>query len=375
MAIWLLVFGTGTVLVRAGLAVLACGSVRDRDVGQTALRSAADVAAATLAFWAVGASLLLGPRGGFVSFDHTLVLAGPVDSADGAATEFYHWAVALVGGAVVSAAVAGRGRFAVGVVASAVLAGVVYPVVGHLVWFGWLRTQNVIDFGGALAVHLPAAVFALVGAVAVGARGDRDEGTPAVSAVAVGVALTAVGWLPYLVGGGVAHPTDFNPGEPLELAVTALNTAVAAATGLAGGLAYGRWRLGRADVWCAASGLLGGLVAVTAACDAVGSREAAAIGLVAGFAVPAAARLLRRRIGLDDPAGLVAVHGVGAIWGVLAAALFASGTRPRDHLQLAFVQVLAVAVVVVLSTAAAAVTFGLLRLTGPFRPAVADPRP
>ncbi len=84
--------------------------------------------------------------------------------------------MAIVGGAVVTAAVTGRARRYVGPVASAVLAGVVFPVVGHLVWFGRLRAMNVIDFGGALPVHLPAAVFAAVAVAVVGSRATATPG-------------------------------------------------------------------------------------------------------------------------------------------------------------------------------------------------------
>ncbi len=375
MAIWLLFFGALTVLVRAGLTILTGGVLRPADVADALLAAAADTAAAALAFWAVGAAFLFGRNGDLLAFDTNLVLT---QANEVAGTEFFHAAVAIVGGAVVTSAVAGRTRSHVGPVAAAVLGGIVFPVIGHLVWSGRLAGMNVLDFGGALSVHLPAAIFAAVAVAAVGSRADADPGPSSAeraSVVAIGTVLAAAGWLPYLMGSVYAHKNGFNSMSSnaeagLALATTAMNGLLAGAAGLVGGLAYGRSRHGRADLFAAYTGLLGGLVAITPACVAVGNVGAVMIGGVAGALVPAAAGLMRRAR-LDDPVGLVAVHGVGAVWGTLAAAMFAAGLAGGQswirHFQLLAVQSLAVAVSVVISAAAAAATFGVLRLIGPLR--------
>ena len=377
MAIWLLVFGVATVLVRAGLTLVVGGAARPREAADALLRAGAETAAAVLAFWAIGAPLLLGRHHPLLAFDPGLVLS---QSPDSAATEFFHAVVATIGGAVVAGAVLGRARFHVSVVAAAVLGGVVFPVVGHLVWFGYLRQLNVIDFGGATAVHLTAAVFAAVGVAAVGSRPGHYAGGVAVAPrpvedlplMAAGVGLVAVGWFPYLLACVLAHGTDLNPMDSpavagRALAWAAMNVALAAAGGVAGGLAYGRARYGRADLASAATGLLGGLVAISAAAFAVDNLGAVMIGAVAGGLVPAAAGFMDRRARLDDPAGLIAVHGVGAVWGLIAAALLAAGQSTIAHFQLLAVQSLAVAVTVVVAAAAAAATFALLRMAGPTR--------
>jgi Amt family ammonium transporter len=381
LLIWLLVFGVGAVLVRAGLALRTAAAVRPADVGDALLRSGAEAAAAVLAFWAIGAPLLFGRQAnGFLAFDPTLIGS---QAAESAATEFFHAVVATVGGAVVGGAIAGRARFHVSVVASAVLGGVVFPVVGHLLWFGYLRRINVVDFGGATAIHLTAGVFAAVAVAMVGSRpgrygsGNAGAEPPALDRLpvaAVSVALLAVGWLPYVLGSLIAHPTEMDlmatPADAARaLAWTAMNTALAAAGGLAGGLAYGRLRHGRAELPSTSLGLLGGLVAITAGCVAVGNLGALMIGLVAGGLVPAAAGVMDRRARLDDPVGAVAVHGVGAIWGMLAAAAFAADQSTIAHFQLLAVQSLALAVTLTVSAVAAGVTFGLLRGVGPLRAA------
>ncbi len=378
MAIWLLVFGVAAVLVRVGMTLLVGGSVRPAHVGETLLRSFAETAAAGLAFWAVGAPLLLG-RGPFLAFDLGLVMT---QSADQPGLAFFHTLLATFGGAVIAGAIAERSRFHVSVVACAVWGGIVFPMVGHLVWFGWLRQLNVIDFGGASAIHLTAALFAAIGVAAVGSRPGRYAGGVAVvprpieglSMVTAGVALVVVGWTPYLLASLLVHPTDFNPLSTAALAVpalavTAMNALVAALAGGVGGMVYGRLRYGRADLVSAYTGMLGALVAISAACVAVGSLGAVMIGGVAGWLVPAAAGFMDRRARLDDPAGLVAVHGFGGAWGMLAAAMFAAGQSPIDHLRLLAVQALAVVIAMTAAAVAAGVTFGLLRLVRPLRQA------
>ncbi len=62
MAIWLLIFGVRTVLVRAGLTLLTAGVVRPADAADALLAAAADAAAAVLAFWAVRGRPPVRPR-------------------------------------------------------------------------------------------------------------------------------------------------------------------------------------------------------------------------------------------------------------------------------------------------------------------------
>jgi Amt family ammonium transporter len=70
------------------------------------------------------------------------------------------------------------------------------------------------------------------------------------------------------------------------------------------------------------NGALGALVAITAASGFVAPWAALAIGagsgVIAVFGVIAV-----ERVGIDDPIGAVAVHGMSGVWGTLACGLFA----------------------------------------------------
>ena len=92
---------------------------------------------------------------------------------------------------------------------------------------------------------------------------------------------------------------------------------------------FGKYRYGKPDVILTIMGLLGGLVAVSAAAGHIGSRAAVLIGVVAGLVVPIAVVWIDLLAHLDDPAGVIAIHGVGGAWGTIAVGLLLPGTiRP-----------------------------------------------
>jgi len=64
-------------------------------------------------------------------------------------------------------------------------------------------------------------------------------------------------------------------------------------------------------------------VAITPAAGFVGPVPAIIIGIVAGI-ICCFAMMMKSRFGYDDALDVVAVHGVGGIWGALATGLFAT---------------------------------------------------
>ena len=136
----------------------------------------------------------------------------------------------------------------------------------------------------------------------------------------------------------------FNPGSTLGVATgghvgffgyVALTTNLAAAAGGVGGICVAWLVLRKPDVSMMLNGVLAALVAVTAACGFVAPWAAVVIGFVAA-AIAVVAVPLVERLGIDDPIGAVAVHGLAGVWGTLATGLFAVpalaanlGDRPR----------------------------------------------
>src|SRR5207237_2146155 len=78
----------------------------------------------------------------------------------------------------------------------------------------------------------------------------------------------------------------------------------------------------KSDVSMMLNGVLAALVAITAACGFVAPWAAVLIGLVSGV-IAVVGVLFVERIGIDDPIGAVAVHGMSGVWGTLATGIFA----------------------------------------------------
>src|SRR5256714_13014234 len=81
-------------------------------------------------------------------------------------------------------------------------------------------------------------------------------------------------------------------------------------------------KLGKPDISMMLNGALGALVAITAASGFVAPWAAIAIGAGSG-AIAVFGVIFVERIGIDDPIGAVAVHGMSGVWGTLACGLFA----------------------------------------------------
>lgn len=145
-----------------------------------------------------------------------------------------------------------------------------------------------------------------------------------------------------------------------------INTGLAAAAGGIGTLAVVWLLTRRPDVYAVQTGILAGLVSVTACCHVIGPASAIVVGVIGGWIAAAATRLLER-LKLDDVVGAIPVHLGAGIWGVLAVALFGTqsellGTSRWDQF---LVQLLGITSIVGWSFTSG---FGLLWLIDQFVP-------
>jgi Amt family ammonium transporter len=218
---------------------------------------------------------------------------------------------------------------------SFVLSAFMYPIFGNWVWGGgWLSQlgknfglgHGHTDFAGSSVVHMVGGVAAFVGAKMLGPRigkygpDGRARPIPAhnIPMVALGTFILAFGWF------------GFNPGSTLSgndtrIAVVAVNTMLASASGAFGAYVYLRARFGKPDVSMMCNGMLAGMVAITAPCAFVTAPAAIFIGLVAGMLVIVSALFIENTLKVDDPVGASSVHGVCGAWGVISLGLFADG--------------------------------------------------
>jgi Amt family ammonium transporter len=233
-------------------------------------------------------------------------------------------------------AAAERWKFSSFVIFSFVISTVIYPIYANWVWGGgWLSALGTnfglghghVDFAGSSVVHLTGGVAALVLAKMIGPRvgkysaDGRVNPIPAhnIPQVMTGTFILAFGWFGFNAGSTLS-------GMDTRLAVVAVNTMLASATGAFGAYLYVKARYGKPDPTWLANGMLAGLVAITAPCAFVSAWAAALIGLVAGVLVVVAAVFIDTKLHIDDPVGASAVHGVNGAWGIISLGLFANGT-------------------------------------------------
>jgi len=180
------------------------------------------------------------------------------------------------------------------------------------------------DFAGSGIVHMLGAFCGLVGAIFLGPRiGRFDEDTNPeefrphnVGMVTLGTLILWFGW--YGFNGGSALGATGDNSHVIQ--VVCMNTTLSAA---AGGLTTFVLVMLIDKIECVSSlsnGLLAGLVAITAGCDASNSWFSIAIGCAAGFIFVGTSKLLKV-LKVDDPLDAFAVHGANGLWGCIASGL------------------------------------------------------
>jgi len=334
--VWVIVAAVLVILMQAGFAMLEVGFSRMKNVGSVVAKILVNLAIAAILFWAVGFAFTFSDGGSLNSLIGLkgFFLATPADQVDAvyaglswtsvplAAKFLFQVAFCAVSLAIVWGTMLERTKFAVYVIFAIVFAGLIYPVVGHWIWGGgWLASLGMQDFAGSTVVHLSGAMAALAGTLLLGPRIGKydDEGRPQtipghnMPLAVLGVLILWVGWY------------GFNPGSTMaavpEIADIALTTTLAAAAGVLGAMMMSYISRRHIDVGMGGNGAIAALVGITAPCAFVAPWASIIIGFVAGV-VMYATLVFVDRIGVDDPLGAIAAHGMGGVWGTLSAGLF-----------------------------------------------------
>jgi Amt family ammonium transporter len=170
-------------------------------------------------------------------------------------------------------------------------------------------------------------VTALAGAMVLGPRIGKynKDGSPNpipghnIPMAALGCFILAFGWFGFNPGSTLA-------GGDLRIAVVAVNTMLASASGAIFAMLYMWAFYGKPDPSMMINGMLAGLVAITAPCAFVSSFWAFVIGAIAGVLVCWSVFFVERALRVDDPVGAVSVHGTCGAWGAISLGIFADGT-------------------------------------------------
>ena len=346
---WVLIAATLVLFMQAGFALFEAGMTRMKNAAHIAGKNVVIFAFCALMYWAVGFGFAFGDSAdgvskgvagvigttGFLPDTKALLAIGEgpfswFSTIPAAAGWFFQVTFAGVSLAIVWGAMAERARLWV-YIAFGLVFTLIYSTVSHWIWHGdgWLFARGMQDFAGSTVVHYQGALAALAGAILLGPRsgrftreGKRLVNTPipghSMPFAVIGALILWVGWMGFNAGstGGVEW------GGLGFSAYVALTTNLGAAAGLVGGLIAARILHRTADMGTLLNGVIAALVAITAACGFVAPWAAVVIGLVAGLVgnlmIPVIARM-----GIDDPIGAVAVHGLAGVWGTLSLGLFA----------------------------------------------------
>jgi ammonium transporter, Amt family len=323
--LWIPLLAAGALLIRVGQALAAVGTSRAKNAASAAARNLCDLSVTVLAFSLIGVHLLTkGTMAGFIGNDSDI----PINFD---ALTLHFAAMVLIASGLIAPAVAGRSKWIVPLFCSLLISLVLFPLLGRWVFYGWLHNASLIDIGGALPIHLAGALCAAVAVYWVGPRTGKYNHDGSTSIIpphqpalpAIGTLLMIAGWLPYVMGSTLLRSID---GGTAAMATAALNALLAAAAGGIGAMIITRLRFAQDDLSALYTGLLGGAVAITAACGTIAPWQAAILGLIAGLLTPIFAQWLDFKCRLDDPGQMLAPHAIGAIVATLGAALFLPST-------------------------------------------------
>jgi Amt family ammonium transporter len=357
--VWTLVTGFLVMFMQAGFALVEAGLCRKKNAAHVMAMNFMVYGIGILGFWALGFALQMGGVGAMATFgndgtlanEFAITIAGKsfglfgfkgffltfANYTPAVATMFLFQMVFMDTTCTIpTGALAERWKFISFVLFSFVISTVIYPIYANWVWGGgWLANLGAnfglghghVDFAGSSVVHLTGGVAALVGAKILGPRiGKYNKDGSAnpipghnIPMALLGTFILAFGWF------------GFNPGSTLagtdtRIAVVAVNTMLASASGAAASGAYVWLRFGKPDPTWLANGMLAGLVAITAPCAFIGAPEAILVGAVAGVLVVISAMFIEQKLKIDDPVGASSVHGTCGAWGILATGLFANGS-------------------------------------------------
>jgi Amt family ammonium transporter len=297
-----------------GLALRHAGLVNVRSALSVTVQGLAVAATVSLLWGAVGYSLAYAPGSSWLGGRAHLFLADLSALREGltvpdAAFALFQTALAVFAACLLPGAVAERVRLGWAVTFCGLWLLLVYAPVVHWVWGGgWLGRLGVMDFSGALVVHLSAGFSGLTLALTVGRRRAATTAAPHAPVLALaGGGLLWIGWAG-IVGGWVL-------GATADAATAILNGHFAACAGVVGWMLADRFIGGRVTGTGLVSGALSGLVAISASAALVSTGGAMVIGVIAAAVARTGRALLSDRV--DDAADMFVIHGLGGLTGVL----------------------------------------------------------
>jgi Amt family ammonium transporter len=365
---WTLMTGFLVMFMQAGFALVETGLCRAKNSGHTMAMNFMIYPMGMLGFYVCGFAFMFGgmadpmspagggiaTMGGYAGLNHELgftlgghfigllgwkgfLLQGAGYDTAAFALFLFQMVFMDTTATIPTGAAAERWRFSAFMIYGCCIGMIMYPVFGNWVWgAGWLSQMGVnwgighghVDFAGSSVVHMQGGVIALIFAWLIGPRTGKYNASGklvnpivphSIPMVMLGTFILAFGWFGFNPGSSLAA-TD------LRIAVVAVNTMLASATGALGATLWMWWfKTKKPDPAMMCNGMLAGLVAITCPCAFVSAGGASLLGLIAGILCVESVFFFDK-IGIDDAVGAISVHGVNGAWGCLSLGLFADGT-------------------------------------------------
>jgi Amt family ammonium transporter len=366
---WTLITGFLVMFMQAGFALVETGLCRAKNAGHTMSMNFMIYPMGMLGFYLVGFAFMFGgmadpnspnnggiaTMGNYTGLNHELgltiggkffgllglkgfMLQGAGYDTAAFALFLFQMVFMDTTATIPTGAAAERWKFSAFMIYGCCIGTIMYPVFGNWVWGGgWLANLGAnfpglghghVDFAGSSVVHMQGGVIALIFAWLIGPRMGKYDANGkivhpivphSIPMVMLGTFILAFGWFGFNPGSSLA-------GTDLRIAVVAVNTMLASATGALAATLWMWWvRTKKPDPSMMCNGMLAGLVAITCPCAFVSAGGACWIGIIAGILVVESVFFFDKRR-IDDPVGAISVHGVNGAWGCLSLGLFADGT-------------------------------------------------
>ncbi len=328
--IWVLLGAILVFFMQAGFTMVEVGFSRTKNTGNLVMKNLMDLSLGSLVFWAVGFGLMFGAGGNLIIGGFDFFVRGDyAASFPGNAFLIFQTVFCATSATIISGAMAERTKFQSYVIYSILMSMIVYPISGHWIWGGgWLAELGFHDFAGSTAVHMVGGVAALVGAKMLGPRIGKYGPNGEVKAIpGSSLALGALGvfilWFAWFGFNGCSTVSATGNESLISMSTIMVTTNLSAAAAATAVMLLTWARYGKPDVSMTLNGALGGLVAITAGCDAVSPAGAAIIGAIAGVILVYGIEFVDKVLKIDDPVGAFGVHGLCGAFGTIATGLFA----------------------------------------------------
>lgn len=368
-------------LMTPGLAFFYGGMVRRKNVVNTMMTSIFVIGIATVMWVLFGYSLAFGTDHlgiiGDLSHLGLVGLTGKVGEYASTIPDLgfamFQMMFAIITPALITGAVAGRMKFKALFLFIIFWSTIVYYPMAHMVWGigGFLAKIGSVDFAGGNVVHISSGVSALVLCLVLGKRKDYGKANYRIHNipfVVLGASLLLFGWF------------GFNAGSALKadgLAIHAFaTTAISAASGMLSWMMMDILMAEKPTLVGCVTGLVVGLVAITPGAGFVPVWAALIIGFVGSPICYFMISKVKQKFGYDDALDAFGCHGIGGVWGGLAAGLFAQTSINSvakwnglffGDIHLFIVQVISILVTIVVAIVGTLICIALVRLFTPLR--------